>query len=342
VRWHGEEDPMQPPKTTADRSAHRPFARRMTACLALGATVACASAGHAQGVGCGSTVGPNTTAVLTADLDCTAATGGVTVLGPATLDLGGHAIRCAAEATRATGLALAGRRAIVRNGAVTGCRAGVEIAGDGRHHVDKLVATTNVEAAFRVDSDANLLRGNTGAGTTNGIDFVVRSDRNLLAGNTTSAENLAPAPIGFRIVGDANRLRDNTSSNHRQWGFLIEVPHERNVLQRNTANGNGSSGIEADGPRTTLTANTVLENGHEGIFVTASAARITQNEVRGNGSSGIRLFAGVGGTSIAHNTALDNDQRGLGAWDLEDGSPQCASNHWRANDFATASSGCID
>lgn len=332
--------PLTP--TVANRSTDRSSGRLAIACVALGAALGCACAASAQVVGCGSVVGPNQVVALDVDLDCTGATGGITVIGPATLDLGGHALRCATEADRATGIVVTGRRATVRNGSVTGCKAGMEIAGDGHHRVERLVATSNVEAAFRIGSDANVLRGNTGAGTTNGIDFVVHGARNLLDGNTTSAAELAAAPIGFRVTGDANRLRGNSSADHRQWGFLIDFPHQRNVLQNNVAAGNGSAGIEVDGPRTAVTGNTVLASGHDGIFVTASRPRVSRNDVRGNGGSGIRLFAGVGDASIAHNTVLGNDRRGLGAWDLEDGSPACASNHWHANVFATASAGCID
>ncbi len=333
---------MQAKARDAVRSTHHRPAKLTASSLALLAALAWAGTAAAQVVRCGSVVGPNEVVTLDVDLDCTQASGGVTVLGPATLDLGGHAIRCAPEPERATGLLVAGRRAEVRNGAVTGCKAGVEIAGEGHHRVAQLIATTNVEAAFRIGSDANFLRGNTGAGTTNGIDFVVRSDRNLLVGNRTSAAGLAPAPIGFRVVGDGNRLRGNSSTEHRQWGFIVDVSHERNVLQGNTASGNGAVGIQVDGPRTTLTGNTVLANSHEGIFVTAPSPRITRNDVRSNGGSGIRLFMDVSGASIAHNTALDNDQRDLGAWDLEDASPQCDGNHWRANVFATASAGCVE
>ena len=320
---------------------HRPTTIAALA-LALGAAAAPTPAAHAQTVGCGSVIGPNANVVLTADLACTRLTGGITVIGPATLDLGGHVITCAPETDRAIAVTLVGKRAQLKNGSIAGCKVGVELAGDGRHRVEQIAATLNVEAAFRMDSGANTLRGNTGAGTTSGIDFVVRSDRNLLVGNTTAIDGLPPAPIGFRVVGSRNRLRGNTSANHRQFGFHLDFASERNVLHGNTASGNGSSGIQVDGLRTSLTGNAVLANGHEGILVNGSGARLTRNEVRDNGSSGIRLFQDVGDAVIAHNTVLGNDRRDLGAWDLEDDTPGCSTNRWRANVFATANAPCID
>lgn len=320
----------------------RPKQPLTVASLALCAALACASAARAQGIGCGSVVGPNQTVVLDANLACTRVTGGITVVGPATLDLGGHLIGCAAEADRAIGVTLVGKRAQLRNGSVLGCKVGVEMADDGRHRVEQVVATANVEAAFRLDSDATTLRGSTGGGTTSGIDFVVRGDRNLLDGNSTLVAGLQPAPIGFRVLGNANRLRRNTAGNHTLQGFVVDFPFERNVLQGNTAAGNGSAGIAIDTPRTSVTGNVVSGNGREGIFVTASSSRVTRNDVRDNGTAGIRVLGGVGGNVISRNTALNNDRRGVGTFDLLDPTPGCGTNRWSANVFATASQPCID
>ena len=303
---------------------HRPTTIAALA-LALGAAAAPTPAAHAQTVGCGSVIGPNANVVLTADLACTRLTGGITVIGPATLDLGGHVITCAPETDRAIAVTLVGKRAQLKNGSIAGCKVGVELAGDGRHRVEQIAATLNVEAAFRMDSGANTLRGNTGAGTTSGIDFVVRGDRNLLDGNSTAVTGLQPAPIGFRVLGNANRLRGNTAASHVQQGFVVNFPFERNVLQGNTATGNVVSG-----------------NGREGIFVTASSSRVTRNDVRDNGTVGIRVLGGVGGNVISRNTALNNDRRGVGTFDLLDPTPGCGTNRWSANVFATASQPCID
>lgn len=325
----------------ATKLPSRPIHPLAVAALALGAALACPSGARAQVIGCGSVVGPHQTVVLDVDLQCTHATGGITVIGPATLDLGGHRVVCAPEAERSSGIVLAGKRAQLRSGSVIGCKAGVEVVGEGGHRIEQVTAAADVEAGFRVDSNGNTLRGDTGGGTTNGIDFIVRSDGNLLVGNTTAVDGLPPAPIGFRVVGSRNRLRGNTSADHRQFGFHLDFTSERNVLHGNTATGNGSTGIQVDGPRTSVTGNAVLANGHEGILVTAPGARLTRNEVRDNGSSGIRLFQNVADAVLAHNTALGNDRRDLGAWDLEDDTPGCSTNRWRANVFATANSPCI-
>ncbi len=310
--------------------------------LALCAALATAPAAHAQGTACGTVVGPGQNVVLTADLVCTRATGGITVIGPATLDLGGRRIACASETDRAIGVTLVGKRAQLKNGSIVDCKVGAEIAGDGRHRVEQVVATANVEAAFRLDSAASTLRGCTGGGTTHGIDFVVRGDRNLLDGNTSMVVGLPPAPIGFRVLGNANRLRGNTAANHAQEGFLVNFPFERNVLQGNTAVGNGSAGIAIDTPRTSVTGNTVRANRREGIYVTASSSRVTRNDVRDNGTFGIRILGGVGGNVVSRNTSLNNDRAGTGALDMLDATPGCGTNRWSANVFATASQPCID
>lgn len=320
------------------RRSHTMSVAGLAVCAALART----PSAHAQSIACGSVIGPNENVVLAGDLQCTHATGGITVIGPATLDLGGHHVTCAPETERSSGIVLAGKRAQLSNGSVVGCKAGVEVVGEGGHRIEQVTAAADVEAGFRVDSNGNTLRSDTGGGTTSGIDFVVRSDRNILVGNTTAIDGLPPAPIGFRVVGSRNRLRGNTSANHRQFGFHLDFASERNVLHGNTASGNGSSGIQVDGLRTSLTGNAVLANGHEGILVNGSGARLTRNEVRDNGSSGIRLFQDVGDAVIAHNTVLGNDRRDLGAWDLEDDTPGCSTNRWRANVFATANAPCID
>ena len=320
----------------------RPQQPLTVAGLALCATLACASSARAQGIGCGSVVGPNQTVVLDANLACTRVTGGITVVGPATLDLGGRLIGCAAEADRAIGVTLVGKRAQLRNGSVLGCKVGVEMADDGRHRVEQVVATANVEAAFRLDSDASTLRGSTGGGTTSGIDFVVRGDRNLLDGNTTLVAGLQPAPIGFRVLGNANRLRGNTAANHGQQGFDVSFPFERNVLQGNTATGNGSAGIAVDTLRTSVTANSVFANRREGIFLTASSSRVTRNDVHDNGTMGIRILGGVGGNVVSRNTVLNNDRAGVGTFDMLDPTPGCGTNRWSANVFATANDPCIE
>lgn len=327
---------------SAKASRSRPLRLLAVAGLAVAAALTYAAAAGAQVVACGGIVGPNQKVVLDADLACTAATGGITVVGPATLDLGGHRIGCAAETDRPIGVTLIGKGAQLRNGSVIGCKAGVQVSGEGRHRIEHVTAAADFEAGFRVDSDANTLRDDTGGGTTNGIDFVVRGNRNLLDGDTTVVDGLAPAPIGFRIVGSGNRLRGNTSADHRQFGFHLDFASERSVLHANTATGNHSAGIQVDGQRTSLTGNMLLANTRDGILVTAPAVRLTRNEARDNGAAGIRLAAGVGGAVISHNTALDNDRRDVGASDLADDTPGCSTNRWRANVFATASEACID
>src|SRR5262245_54399775 len=75
----------------------------------------------AEAVNCGDKLGPGGSFTLTADLGPCATSVALTVQGPVTVDLGGHAV------SGSTGILIIGSQAQVRNGFVTGCNIGVDI-----------------------------------------------------------------------------------------------------------------------------------------------------------------------------------------------------------------------
>jgi hypothetical protein len=108
------------------------------------AVLATAEVANAVTLSCGDTVGPGATIVVDADLNgCTGAgTAALTVVGPVTLDLNGHELRCAAI-NPADGLHVIGEHARVVNGAVRACGYGVLVEGGGKHTLSGVNANAN-------------------------------------------------------------------------------------------------------------------------------------------------------------------------------------------------------
>src|SRR5262245_47138880 len=95
---------------------------------AAGLLLGLALASSAAAVQCGQPIGPNQTVTLQADLVCDDNTGGLTVTGPATVNLNGHTIRCVdtnQDGVAPNGLFILGQEAKVRDGIVDSCSYGV-------------------------------------------------------------------------------------------------------------------------------------------------------------------------------------------------------------------------
>ena len=78
---------------------------------------------------CGDHIGPNASAFLFHDLNCSGSNPALTVEGPATLLMLGHTLDC--QDNGAVGIRVIGEAAIVLQGTVTGCRLGVAVSGQG-------------------------------------------------------------------------------------------------------------------------------------------------------------------------------------------------------------------
>jgi hypothetical protein len=124
----------------------------------------------------------------------------LTVIGPATLDLGGFTVGC----TAAPGLVVRGRAANVSNGTFTFCSPAVTIEGEGRHSLTAVLTSGG------------------------GDGFIVTSDKSKLT-RVTSWDS--DGDWGFRITGDGNRCNGRRGASGGQLGDGNR-PGRRSELRR--------------------------------------------------------------------------------------------------------------
>lgn len=302
-----------------------------------------ALASPAAAVQCGDTIGPNVTVALSGSITCDNTTGGLTIVGPAKVDLTDFAISCNdtnQDGVVPTGLALLGKQVQVRGGHVFSCQTGVRLAGQGLHRVEDLyVAGRFVGVSYRVESDKNTLRQNQGG--YDGIGFWVIGHSNTLRKNTVEYARR----YGFYIEGDNTRLERNSASrnrgqNARGFQLIYSTGHK---LTANEATDNEADGFHGYGvEQVTLRGNRAFRNGSTGMMISGGKGhRLTGNEARENWGDGI-LMAGASETTLTNNVAVGNDQvNSLYAFDLNDYSANCGTNTWKNNTFGTASQPCV-
>ena len=164
---------------------------RLTLITALGATAAQVvvvallvlglpnlGAATVVSLSCGDSLGPGGGVLLVSnDLFGCAASPALTVTGPVTLDLKGHAIGCEGSGP---GILLLGSGAILKNGRVFNCLVAVDVAGTGGHLVQHMLSFGGV---FRVSSDGNELSGNA-VSAASGLAFLIFGNNNRLEANT--------------------------------------------------------------------------------------------------------------------------------------------------------------
>lgn len=228
----------------------------LTAVLTLAATHAKAAITQLD---CGDTVLPGQKVKLEQSVGpCTQATGGITVIGPATLDLNGHSITCLVHPDLTavpTGLRVVGERAKIKNGNVVACRHGVAVNGNGRHRILGMTAAFNHLNGFQVSDDRIVLKNNEAL--NNGKHGMIL--------------------YGERIVAKKNLLTDNGSA-----GLLVDGT-EGAVLVKNIALDNGSFGVAifAHGGRPHKIIRNV-SSGNDNWDVYADASDCTQDVWRAN------------------------------------------------------------
>ena len=262
--------------------------------LALHASAALAGAdGPPAVVGCHQAIGPGGTIVLGSDLVCGPAPDqdtALVVLGPVTLDLGGHTIECVGGLR--IGI-LVGSRAKIQNGTVKGCTEG--IATDG--------SRSTLERLTMAGNDVGIL---IAGGTRNTLTAI------LVDGNR----------LGLRLTdgSDGNTVSDSTASNNSDVGFLID-DGQRNVLRSSRAIGNGRGIVVASGEsRTQLVDNVSEHNAGTGISLeTTSSTVLDGNQVASNGGDGVRIQDSRR-TQVLDNQALGNLGNGFFVTASADGS----------------------
>jgi hypothetical protein len=303
---------------------------------------------------CGGRIQPGETVVLREDLQCDGRSPGLTVEGPAILDLNGYAIRCDdangdGNAPQA-GILVIGSGATVRNGVVRDCAEGILVAGDGRHLVAGMTALFSESSGLRVASDSNLIRdnqifftaadglevdgrlnrviGNSATGNQ-GFGYFVRQ-RNTLTRNIASGNRDAGfVVVGVRSVVSRNRVLGSPR------GFL--VTGQRNRFTANEAEACGA-GFTIDGPaRGNVLARNEMSDNKLGVLVIGDGNRLVGTRAERNEQDGIRLLATVADTTVKDSVALDN-----GRFDLVDDTPGCGTNAWRGSTFGKSNQGCVE
>lgn len=171
---------------------------------------------------CGDTVLPGQKIKLTQNVGpCTAETGGITVLGPATLDLNGFAITCLLHLDSQAvpvGVRVLGERAKIKNGRILACRSGIVVTGD-RHRLIGVTAALNHYPGFSVTGDRVVMK------------------------NLEAIDN---GGKGVVILGQRNTLKNTLAQDNGQSGILVEGT-EGNVVVRNTMLDNGGFGLAVYG-----------------------------------------------------------------------------------------------
>jgi parallel beta-helix repeat protein len=300
-------------------------------------------------VACGDVIQPGTTVVLQGNLGpCSKQLGGpALVVDSAVLDLNGFTVSC--EPGLPLGVVLAGRRAQLVNGTVSGCRYGVVLRGLGRHRVQGVRAELSEYAGFTVQSHRNRIRDSVAAdngtkgfgvsGDSNRIEnseahgnfrgMLIKGRRNRLKANTV----LDNEGVGVYVRGDRNRLHDNVTDGNGAHGVVLAG--KSNVAAGNRAQGNGGAGMRITGAKNGSEGNTVQDNQGTGVDVLGLGNRVARNEASGNGVAGIAVATGAGDNKLDRNTASLN----LGG-NLVDANPGCLTNEWSDNQGG-GNQGCV-
>ena len=286
---------------------------------------------HAQ-VSCGDTIGPDEKVIFTEDLACDDSTGGLTVRGPATIDLNGFTVTCEDSDQNGVvphGIFALGQKVKLRNGSIVGCDIGVWLLGSGRHQVRDITAESN-RIGFKSDSNANTL---TASKALNNQDegFGVSRSRTKLRNN----EAYGNGTVGFFVVGERHQLIANSASRNTLHGFFLSS--EKSRALRNTSDSNLQNGFMILGRNITLLKNTASGNSKGGIIVTGDENRLLRNMVTENGTAGIHVWAGADANRLDRNVGFDNDTADDFSlhFDLEDANPDCGTNKWRKNEGTT-------
>lgn len=228
-----------------------------------------------------------------------------------------------------------------KNVTLTGTFAGIIIAVDKAH--------VNLEGAL---IDGSL--GNTNSGV--GIHLLNRTGVHITGGTVENCNVgvLVGAVLANTGGGSKNHIKGVLVRNSRVTGgtsfdgdgIVINNGTQNHVKDSQVSNVGGSFlsvGIRMwNGSDNHVTGNTV-ESMKAGFLPPAGIllqgtddSNVQENLVTNGAGRGIWAATGALGNILTNNTSFNNS-----SFDLEDGNPDCGSNIWRDNTFATASQGCI-
>lgn len=310
--------------------------------LALAATTLVVGAGPATAahVTCGQTI----TVSTTLDSDVGPCSEGLTIgADNVTLDLGGFTLSGTPAAGEGPGVLVAGRTGVtVTNGTITQFDSGVAIEGGSGNTVTRLQLLDNrgvgdygegvlVFASTGNTVSYNLIRNN---GPYGGISLLI-ADGNLVENNqivdnnmsTTNTSGIRLENIGTFASSDGNTVRNNLVTGSALDGIQLFAGSSDNTVSRNLVTNNNRDGITA--------------------FAGSNRNIIEDNQVRFNGSGPIAgngifirgaagAFPAPSGNIIRRNISTNNV-----VLDLRDGTPNCGTNVWTANQGITGTPPCV-
>lgn len=308
-----------------------------SSCVAGTLLAAAVAAATPVAPACGDTLGPGGSFELTADVGpCDPSIGpALNVVGPVTVDLGGHTITCTDSTQLGRGVGVSGSEAALANGLVAACDQGIELLGDGGHRVERVIvegytsrgfgiaarSDGNVVARNRIRTcldhsfdepdavgitvagDGNVLRRNVVRPNSCGSGVVVGGAGNALTGNDvgTASED------GYVVTGNGNSLKRNVLEYAHFFGF--EIAGDDNELLRNVVRrSNNRPAFRIDGRRGIVRRNTAQRAGWSGFEVHGDD-HVVENNVAVDGESG--LYAVGTGMRIEGNVAVRNVEGGF-------------------------------
>jgi len=325
---------------------HRLGPIHLTLTMSLGATAAqvvvvallvlgLPALGAAVSLSCGDSVGPGGAVIqVSNDLLACGASPALTVTGPVTLDLKGHAIGCTGSGPdgRGTGpgILLLGSGAVLKNGRVFNCEVAVDVAGTGGHVVQHMLS---FGGSFRVSSDGNELSGNALSAASTLLAFLISGSNNRLEANTVESSGFAFGFAVFATTSTGNEFQGNAVVGGLG-GFLLAGTQHR--LVQNTAIGNNQEGFVLFGDQFVVQANTAMGNLAEGFAVVGSGHLMQENQAFVNGV-GILVDSLAQNNTLQRNVALGSTS----LFDLKDNNPGCDANSWKKNVFHVSNAPCI-
>ena len=273
--------------------------------LTIGGALATAGPASADTLACGSVI--TTSTVLTHDLVCDGTSDGLIVAADGVvLDLNGFTVSGpGAYATPFAGVRVTQRlRVTITRGTVTGWQSGVvlneawegrvskvtaasndqgvNLAGGGRHVIEKNTSSLNGRDAIRLGlSTGSLVTQNTVSDNTFGIMVADFSSNNTVSRNVvTGTRSVGVSAFGGAV---ATTFSQNQVSGSWDDGIRTSADSSGSVISQNTTTSNGGDGIEAS--NATVTRNLATSNGQYGIRGLAGVADGGGNKAAGNGEA---------------------------------------------------------
>lgn len=338
-----------------------------------------ASPAHAVVLTCGDILStPNTTVVLTADVDCTTSSSGFGVAIAAdniTLDLNGHTIRGDGKqpsdttsnwGVYVTSLLGSANNVVVKNGEITAFNTGV--------YLEQVNGTTlrTLDVHHNVGPDATGIFGE-GIQTFEGGGHTITQNKINDNGPFAGLDIFGPTnnnTVTVNQVANNNIFASPTATTMQDIGiWLINLNPAQtttnNTINTNQVTGNGLDGIQVatftNG--NTVRINQVTGNGFgqtrrpdrrdgDGIAIFGSSNLVQTNQVLNNGGNGIGIELQLNpnplngkNNTINGNFAFSNGSApNTTAFDLFDGNlvPPCDNNSWTGNTFGTRNQTCIN